>query len=429
MSREPQTLAPPAVSGLRLDGEMASDFTRWTRCDLTSRPARDHVLELSRRLLPHARSGALFFDLEWRLGQDPDWSSVWAYLYEGTGQTQGFAPFFRQDRPLPFHFGEFKIGSARLTRYTLIGEPLVLHAGSADEEGIKRALLLDVLGRLGPGEAAYFEGLALDSPTYKALSSCVEVARRFVTVQLGEPFEHQYIRFPDTYAEYLKAMGSRSRQSVQYSERKLARDMEGAVQMRCFEAIDDVDRFLEDAAAVSAKTYQTHLLGLGIRQSDEFRQRFALAAQRRLFRSYILYCNDHPVAFMVGYQHEGCFYYIDVGYDPAYAQWSVGSVLQIKVLRDLYERAPHPTLFDFSTGFGAHKARFGNVSRLEVNVLVLPATLRNRILVSTHAIVERASNSIVGLVDRLGLKARLKKLIRRRSSRGAEPSESNAPDR
>lgn len=426
---QPQSFAPLEAGGPRPDDDSASPATGWVRCDLTSRPTRERVLQLFRQLLPHAQFGALYFDLEWRLGDNPDWSSLWTYVYEGAGDVRGFAPFFRQDRPLPFHFGELKIASARLTRYTLIGEPFVLPAGSVDEDLIKRALLLDVLGRLASGEAVYFEGLALDGPTYKCLTTCAEIARGFLLVRLGEPFEHQYIKFPVSYAEYLKEMGSRSRQSVQYSERKLSRDMEDAVQMRCFEAIEDVDRFLEDAVTVSSKTYQTHLLGLGIRKDDESRQRFTLAARRRLLRSYILYCKDHPVAFMVGYQHEGCFYYIDVGYDPAYSQWSVGSVLQLKVLRDLYERAPHPKWFDFSTGFGAHKGRFGNVARLEANILVLPATLRNRIIVSTHALVERLSNSLVSLVDRLGMKARLKKLIRRQSSRGIERPESNAPDR
>ena len=92
--------------------------------------------------------------------------------------------------------------------------------------------------------------------------------------------------------------------------------------MRCFESGEDVARFLEDAEAISSKTYQTHLLGLGIKKNDTFEERLHLAASRHWLRSYILYCKEQPTAFMVEYQHEGCFYYIDVGYDPEYAQYS-----------------------------------------------------------------------------------------------------------
>ena len=68
-------------------------------------------------------------------------------------------------------------------------------------------------------------------------------------------------------------------------------------------------------------------------------------ARRGWLRCYILYCKDVPVAFMVGYHYEDCFFYIDVGYDPQWAQYSVGSVLHLEVMDDLYRRGNAPVLF------------------------------------------------------------------------------------
>ena len=119
---------------------------------------------------------------------------------------------------------------------------------------------------------------------------------------------------------------------------------------------------------------------------------------------------------MLGFEYTDCYYYTDVGYDPEYASWSVGTILQLKVLQDLYEGGSPPSLFDFSTGYGSHKARFGNVSRLEANVLLLPRTLRNRAIVAAFQSGERFSVGAAALMDRLGLKSRIKKLLRRFSS-------------
>jgi CelD/BcsL family acetyltransferase involved in cellulose biosynthesis len=123
---------------------------------------------------------------------------------------------------------------------------------------------------------------------------------------------------------------------------------------------------------------------------------------------------------MLGYQYLDCYYYIDVGYDPAYANFSVGSVLQLMVLKDLYTRGTLPAIFDFSTGYGAHKARFGNFAQRQVNLLLLPKTLDNHSLALAFRWTERASAALVSALDKLGLKKRLKKWIRQFASRARD---------
>jgi hypothetical protein len=249
---------------------------------------------------------------------------------------------------------------------------------------------------------------------YSVVASHESAGDAFIVLHLGKPFEHYFIELPPTYEEYLRQLGSRSRQSVQYSERKLARDMENQVRLERFDRENSVPRFVADAMAISRKTYQWNLLGLGLRDADALAKELVLAARQGWLRSYILYCRNIPVAFMLGYHYRKAAYqYMDVGYDQDYAAWSVGTVLQLKVLQDLYGSPDQPRVFDFSTGEGPHKARFGNVSRREANVLLLPRTFRNRCIASAFTSTERLSVAAVQVLDQLGLKARLKKLIRR----------------
>jgi CelD/BcsL family acetyltransferase involved in cellulose biosynthesis len=196
--------------------------------------------------------------------------------------------------------------------------------------------------------------------------------------------------------------------------------MGGAVRVECFQKPESVPRFMADASAISRRTYQWNLLDLGFRDTDAMRTRLRWVAERGWLRSYVMYCRDVPVAFMWGHQFGDGYYIDDGGYDPDYAKLSVGSVLQLKLIEHLFAGVNRPQFLDFSTGFGTHKGRFGNFSRRELNVLILPATPRNRLLRSSYLATDRLSKGTVLLLDRFGLKARIKRLIRRSSSQQAE---------
>ena len=132
---------------------------------------------------------------------------------------------------------------------------------------------------------------------------------------------------------------------------------------------------------------------------------------------------------MVGYQYEDCFFYIDVGYDPEWAKYSVGSVLQLEVMEDLYRRDNRPTLFDFSTGYGPHKSRFGKEFREEVNMLLLPNTPGNRTLAVAFRSVDNMLDLTSRSLDNFGLKKSVQKAIRavKMGKRMATQSKRRAP--
>jgi GNAT acetyltransferase-like protein len=389
---------------------------QWHRLNLARPADLSAASEFSKKASVSANRNGRAFDLDWRCEPDGDVSSLRALVLREGSSMLGFALFSIHRLPLKLCAGEITFANVDLIRHWHPAEPYLESYLTSEATVDACGRLLDLtVAELGHGECLFFEGMPADGPMRKALAATRRVPA--VRLELGDEFEHQFIRMPSTLAEYVTQLGSRSRQSVLYSQRRLRKDMGGDVRCECFESVESVDRFVSDAVAVSRKTYQWNLLGLGLRDADGLRGTLTHAARHGWLRSFILYCKESPAAFMLGSQHGDCYYYDDVGYDPAFAKWSVGSVLQIEVLEHLFARADKPSLFDFSVGYGEHKARFGNLSRRECNTLVLPPTTRNRLVASVHRGADATSRLAARVLQRTGLKNRMKQLIRHRSKR------------
>jgi len=390
---------------------------RWTRLNLDDPNEAQEAFAISRRAsCVRGGIGARALDLAWRSDGPVACESLYVYRLVRDDVVAGFAVLSRRDRPLKLMLGEVTIAKVPLKRYWHLGDPFLGDEVAADGVAADACddLLASLVRSLGPRECVFFEGLPTSGPMCEALH---KRSQDFVHLQLGPAYEHQFIDMPGSFADYVAQLGSRSRQSLLYSQRKLLRDMADDVRCECFHTVDSVDRFVADAVAVSRKTYQWTLLGLGLRDQQGLGAMLRRDAEHGWMRSFILYCRGAPVAFMLGSQHGDCYYYDDVGYDPDFARWSVGSVLQMYVLEALYEQSDPPKTFDFSTGYGEHKGRFGNRARSEANVLVFPATLQNRWLVSAYRVNESLGNYAKNLLERVGLKGTMKRFIRRYSMR------------
>jgi len=326
-----------------------------------------------------------------------------------------FGLAFRRMRPLRFPQGGIVLFKKDIHRLELGAGPVIASDGLSEDEiaNVEKQFLAAIYCELLPGEVLCFEALPTASRLHTMIVDDAEIRQNFLVLYLQKPYAHHFARLPDSFNAYLSQLGTRSRKSIQYSRNLLKRECEGNVAAVCFSRIEEVEKFLGDAIEISRKTYQWQLLGLGLRNRESLKNLYQFMARRGWLRCYILYCKDVPVAFMVGYHYEDCFFYIDVGYDPQWAQYSVGSVLHLEVMDDLYRRGNTPVLFDFSTGYGPHKSRFGKESREEVTMLLLPNTPGNRVLAlafqSVDGMLDMASRSL----DKYGLKKSVKIAIHR----------------
>jgi hypothetical protein len=382
----------------------------WIKADISAADAEGETIAFCRLVMRKSGRANYRNDLEWII-KIAGRSAVVLFIDR---DIPAFGLAFRRIRPLRFPPGGIVLFEKELHRLELGAGPVIASDCLNDDEltNIEKWFLIAICGELLPREVLCFEALPVASRLHRLIVEDPEIRKSYQVLYLQKPYAHHFARLPNSFDAYLKQLSARSRKSLQYSRNLLRRECEENVTVACFSTAESVEQFLNDAIEISKTTYQWQLLGLGLRNREALKDLFQFAAERGWLRCYILYCNRTPTAFMIGYQYENCFFYIDVGYNPVWAKFSVGSVLQWEVMEDLYRRDDTPALFDFSTGYGTHKSRFGKESREEVNMLLLPTTLSNRALAATWRSVDGVLDLTSRTLDNFGLKQSLKKAIR-----------------
>lgn len=305
----------------------------------------------------------------------------------------------------------------RVERFSLTGAPVF--AADVDQLALSNSLLAALMRELGDGKVGFILGL----PSSTALNAAITGDRHdFHVLRSGPEYGRRVAELGETYESYLQDLGSKTRKSLRYQETQLRKNTK-AVAVRAFLAGDDVPAFLHSAQQISHKTYQWHLLGQGVRDNEAMRKRLCDAAHHGWFRSYILYCDETPAAFMLGYLYKGKYDCVEIGYDPAWAKFSVGNILHLEVIRDLISPAVGARFFDFMYGDSANKARLTNRTWNERNYYLIPRTLRMTLWTNMARGFNASTEGIGNVLERYQLKTKLRRLLRRSSVRGVVQSD------
>ena len=206
----------------------------------------------------------------------------------------------------------------------------------------------------------------------------------------------------------------KSRQNLQRAVRRFDEQFarEGQPVWRVATTPEQVQGFLQRAAALSARTYQQRLLGVGIVDDERSREAFRLAAEQGRARGYELYAGEQLVAFAWCRALGGRLVYDTIGYASEAAAHSPGNVLLYHLLADLFALGRY-RLLDFGPGEAAYKSLFATRRDTAVELLFLRDGLANRWRLRLHWWLLRASVASSALLDRSGLKPMLKRTLRR----------------
>ena len=129
-------------------------------------------------------------------------------------------------------------------------------------------------------------------------------------------------------------------------------------------------------------------------------------------RAYLLFLNEKPISYLYSPLDGATAVYRYLGYDPEYAELSPGFVLQWLALECLFK--DHQVgYFDFTQGEGEQKRFFATDSRQCADIYFLERSAKRWALVLAHRATDLLSTALGNGLDRLGLKARLKRLLRR----------------
>ena len=246
-----------------------------------------------------------------------------------------------------------------------------------------------------------------------------------VIVYCVSTYNHRYVDTRQRFEEYQDKFKSKTRATLKKKVNKVLRDDQPKNVFRKFKTAQEIETFLKLAAVVSAKTYQHRLFNRGIPDNSEFCVHARKQAELGLVRGYLLYIDDKPVAYTyVPTVNEGILLYDYNGYDPGCSKLSPGTVLQFKIIEDLCSD-PEVMIYDLCTGEDDAKTLFSTDSKYCADILVLRKSLKNIIIIMFHAAITSFSKALGRFLNRLNLKNRLKRYIRK-NARTIESSQVEA---
>lgn len=319
----------------------------------------------------------------------------------------GYAPFFVHRSELSYCLGETTVFSIPVLRYAMQGAPLCENAA------LLPRLFTPLREAIGERGVVFFEGVPAHSPLDELFRTPDSpVYDLFHVVPYGPAYTRRLIELPvgAQFEDYLQTLGSKTREDVRRTRKYFGVKAGCSVTVVRYTEPAQVDELAAALAQISRKTYQYHLLGLGLDNTAELAAHLIETATRGWLRAYILRIGDTPVAFGLGYRFGDTYYGHHVGYDPAISKLQPGIYLHTEVMADLL--ADGICHFDFLPGDSLYKQRMSNRAREERHYYLIPrgwpGTAYARVLLAVNSL----SETIGRWLAKSGLKGRLRRIIR-----------------
>lgn len=226
-------------------------------------------------------------------------------------------------------------------------------------------------------------------------------------------FERRFIDLRGDFESYLEQFSGKTRATLKRKLRKFAELSHGRIDWRQYRTPSELMAFHRDARAISQLSYQEKLFDAGLPADEAFLAGMRAQAQRGQVRAYLLFLDGRPISYLYCWSVGRRLQYGYLGFDPQFAAHSPGTVLQLLALEALFAEQSFP-LFDFTEGDGDHKRLFATHSVPCATVLYLRPWPSNLLILLGHRLVSRLSVLVARLTERLGLKVRLRQLLRSR---------------
>ena len=236
---------------------------------------------------------------------------------------------------------------------------------------LERRALLPALPPLPKGAHGYLvTGLRAD------LQAALEARHADLRPFVRQHYHRHFAFLQHGFDDYFARFSGKTRSTLKRKLRKLSDRSGGRLDIRSYSRPDQVEEFHRHARAVSATTYQERLLGAGLPGGEGGLAWMRELAAEDAMRAWLLFVDGQPISYLFAPAEGDRLIYAHLGYDPAFAEFSPGTVLQLEALRELMGEGRF-RLFDFTEGDGQHKRQFATGSVDCVDLLLLHPTLGN----------------------------------------------------
>jgi len=333
-------------------------------------------------LCDESRAGNVFLSPQWLV---PWWKhfgagrEVCAIALRDGDRLVGFLPLFREN---------VREGGVPVTRVAFLGDGetgcdyLDVLAAPGREAEVREAALA-ALGTI-EWDLCDLDGLWRESPTALLLAQRFPSVRAVPAKAAGLDgidgpvvrdarlrFVCPHIPLNGTWQDFLAGLGRR--ENLRRREKWLFRQPGVSIEVARTEA--EAARAVEIFLELHRARWSVEGGSDGL--SDERHESFHREAVQRLakrgwLRLYTLYAARRPVASVYGIARGSTFLYYQSGYDPAWAQKSVGLVLLARTVEDAFAEKLED--FDFLRGNEAYKAQWARAERWTIQMRLFRGT-------------------------------------------------------
>jgi hypothetical protein len=191
-----------------------------------------------------------------------------------------------------------------------------------------------------------------------------------------QAYVRSYARLDLGFDSYFSGFSAKSRSTLRRKVKKLADRSGGSLDLRVYRSEAEIEEFHRAARSVSALTYQERRLDAGLPDGPEALAAMRALVRRGLARGWLLFVDDRPISYLYAPAEGATLIYAYLGYDPEFAAFSPGTVLQFEAMRGLMEEGEF-RLFDFTEGEGRHKRQFATGGLDCVDLLLVKRTPAN----------------------------------------------------
>lgn len=198
-------------------------------------------------------------------------------------------------------------------------------------------------------------------------------------VRYGKPA--YFLPLDDSFEAYLSQRSAKFRNYLKRIAKKLEGSGAGIVSIIDTRGVDDFDRAYGELLKIERASWKHHhgtAISAVARQTGFYREmgRSAAAAGRLSLQRLML--NDVPIAYNLGYIHDGCYYYLKTSYDEAYRSLGAATYLRAKLIDALIARGIK--YFDFPGEPYEWESQWTSSVRWHKSLVIYNHTSKGRLL-------------------------------------------------
>lgn len=173
------------------------------------------------------------------------------------------------------------------------------------------------------------------------------------------------VPLPKTLDEYLKQLGARSRRDFRYDRKKICNEFD--VKFKVYSSSDDLNEALDAIELVDRAKWGSNSRYC-IRSERSFERALARAlCEMGIYRSFVLYLNDRPSAFVTGALVRNSLKVASIGFDRSVpGRHSVGKVANFYAIEHCIDRGYRE--YDLTRGGEEYKKWLGALPSINLHI-------------------------------------------------------------